>query len=91
MEHETSLSVQRFHAMEAELDRQVQKDQLRVDFTMELQEEHAQDMAALQRRIEEVEQSRRAPCEPVSLRFRHALSEFETRLKWCPRNKSSQS
>ena len=32
--------------MEAELDRQVQKDQLRVDFTMELQEEHAQEMAA---------------------------------------------
>jgi hypothetical protein len=44
--------------MESELDRQAQKDQLRVDFTVELQEEHAQDMAALQRRIEEVEQSR---------------------------------
>ncbi len=58
VEHETSLSVQRFHAMESELDRQAQKDQLRVDFTVELQEEHAEDMATLQHQIEEVEQSR---------------------------------
>jgi hypothetical protein len=44
--------------MESDLDRLAQKDQLRVDFTVELQEEHAQDMAALQRRVAEVEQSR---------------------------------
>ncbi len=50
--------MQRIQALESELGLEAQRDQQRAEFAIELQEELAQDMDALQRRIAEVEQSR---------------------------------